>query len=262
MKKLLATIVMITCILGLTACGKESEDNSKETYQQSAALCFAIVSQEMPEEAKEEVRAYTSYDWSTISDGFAANYGIFVDGETFLAGFESWWAAEEEIGGAVSMESDYTNYGVSVANGVTTVTIKIEGTDRNATAEVTFDEDMNITGIVTNATYSFGEKMVKAALNTLLGMGTVFIVLIFICLIISCFSLISKAQARAAKKSGTEIKQEAADHTIAQISEREEENLTDDMELVAVISAAIAASEGAVSTDGFIVRSIKRANRR
>ena len=36
-----------------------------------------------------------------------------------------------------------------------------------------------------------------------------------------------------------------------------EENLADDGELVAVIAAAIAAAEG-TSTDGFVVRSIKR----
>ena len=39
----------------------------------------------------------------------------------------------------------------------------------------------------------------------------------------------------------------------------EEEELADDTELVAVIAAAIAAYEG-TSTDGFQVRSIKRAN--
>ena len=42
----------------------------------------------------------------------------------------------------------------------------------------------------------------------------------------------------------------------------DEEDLTDDLELVAVIAAAIAASEGAATTDGFVVRSIKRANTR
>ena len=34
--------------------------------------------------------------------------------------------------------------------------------------------------------------------------------------------------------------------------------MANDLELVAVIAAAIAASEGASSTDGFVVRSIKR----
>ena len=59
------------------------------------------------------------------------------------------------------------------------------------------------------------------------------------------------------KKSKAEEKAEAVDNTIAQIIEKEE--LSDDLELVAVIAAAIAASEGAASTDGFVVRSIKRA---
>ena len=40
-----------------------------------------------------------------------------------------------------------------------------------------------------------------------------------------------------------------------------EEDLTDDLELVAVITAAIAASEN-TSSDGFLVRSIKKANKR
>ena len=41
----------------------------------------------------------------------------------------------------------------------------------------------------------------------------------------------------------------------------ESENLADDLELVAVIAAAIAASQGAVSTDGFVVRSIRKVRR-
>ena len=100
--------------------------------------------------------------------------------------------------------------------------------------------------------------MEKAALNTLLGMGTVFIVLILISLIISCFNFIPKIQAKFAKRpKKEEVKSAAVDNTIAQIIEKEE--LSDDLELVAVIAAAIAASEGASSTDGFVVRSIKRA---
>ena len=36
---------------------------------------------------------------------------------------------------------------------------------------------------------------------------------------------------------------------------------TDDLELIAVIAAAIAASEGKTSTDGFVVRSIRKVRR-
>lgn len=115
-----------------------------------------------------------------------------------------------------------------------------------------------LTSISTNVDYSFGENMQKAGLNTLLGMGTVFVVLILISFIISAFGLIPKVQAKFSKKNkDVEAKTAAVDNTIAQIIENEE--LSDDLELVAVIAAAIAASEGASSTDGFVVRSIRRA---
>ena len=45
--------------------------------------------------------------------------------------------------------------------------------------------------------------------------------------------------------------------TVVAPAETVEEQLTDDTELVAVIAAAIAAYEG-TSTDGFVVRSIRR----
>lgn len=99
---------------------------------------------------------------------------------------------------------------------------------------------------------AFGEKMLKAALNTLLGMGTVFAVLIFICLLISCFSFVNNL-----KKEETPAV--AAPAAPVQAKTPVQEDVTDDLELVAVISAAIAAAEG-TSADGFVVRSIKRVN--
>ena len=48
----------------------------------------------------------------------------------------------------------------------------------------------------------------------------------------------------------------------APVAEPAVEDVTDDGELVAVIAAAIAASEGKTSTDGFVVRSIRKINRR
>ena len=88
-----------------------------------------------------------------------------------------------------------------------------------------------------------------------MGMGTVFVVLILISLIISCFNFIPKIQAAFSKKGK---KAEASvDNAVAQIVENEAVQ-EDDFELVAVIAAAIAASEGAASSDGYVVRSIRR----
>ncbi|HWT75459.1 MAG TPA: OadG family protein [Mobilitalea sp.] len=53
----------------------------------------------------------------------------------------------------------------------------------------------------------------------------------------------------------------SVDKAITQIVNNEEEELVSDCELVAVITAAIYASMGdAVPADGFVVRSIRRAN--
>ena len=55
------------------------------------------------------------------------------------------------------------------------------------------------------------------------------------------------------------MKEVAADPVVAQIAAKEE--FSDDAELVAVIAAAIAAYEGTGSTDGFVVRSIRKSNK-
>ena len=57
------------------------------------------------------------------------------------------------------------------------------------------------------------------------------------------------------EKADTE---KSVDKTIANIVEKEEGELVDDYELVAVITAAIKAYEGNASADGFVVRSIKK----
>ena len=99
----------------------------------------------------------------------------------------------------------------------------------------------------------------QALLNTLMGMGTVFAVLIFISLLISLFVYIPSIE-RALKNRST--KKEKKRPILEEVVEEEE--LVDDGELVAVITAAIMAANGgaAVSADKLVVRSIKRVKRR
>ena len=101
-------------------------------------------------------------------------------------------------------------------------------------------------------------------MNTLMGMGVVFLVLIFISWLISMFKYISvfeakmkqkKAPAPSAAPAAVPAPAPAADPAPAAAPAEE---ACDDTELVSVIAAAIAASEGRESADGLIVRSIKR----
>ena len=110
-------------------------------------------------------------------------------------------------------------------------------------------------GLPDSAQEGVAEKLVSGGANTLMGMGTVFVVLIFICLIISCFNFIPKISAKF--KSGKDKQGKISDEKIVENNIENIENTVDDTELIAVIAAAIAASEN-TSTDSFVVRSIRR----
>lgn len=116
---------------------------------------------------------------------------------------------------------------------------------------------MQITSVTLDENYSLGEKMQKAAMNTLMGLGTVFMILILISFVIYGFKVIpylqEKAKAKAQVPEPVPVP-EAAPAPVVQ----EEVAQQDDAELIAVIAAAIAASEGTLAADGFVVRSIKR----
>ncbi len=107
-----------------------------------------------------------------------------------------------------------------------------------------------------------GERLEIASLNTLLGLLIVFTVLILITLIIYMFRIIPYLKERNSNKQ--EKDNSPVDTVINQIEEQEDmELVTDDSELVAVITAAICAAAGeAVPSDGLVVRSIRKVNRR
>lgn len=223
-------------MIGLTACGSSKETTStpvsEEQLIQSCEQTVASMQQIVNLGAEEQ----------------------YVNDDVIYTGLTGYKSALEDIG-------DYqgTNGGSVIFNDdEIIININVLGSKHNAVVEIMLNGDASeCTSIATNVTYSLGEKMQKAALNTLLGMGTVFVVLILISLIISAFGLISKVQ--GSKKKPEETKAEKVDNVVAQIMEKEE--LSDDLELVAVISAAIAAYEGSGSTDGFVVRSIRKANK-
>lgn len=96
---------------------------------------------------------------------------------------------------------------------------------------------------------NLGEIFKIAGMNTLLGMGTVFCVLIFISFIISLFKYIAP-QAKAQPAPAP------APAPVAEVKEEEE----DQGLLVAVITAALYASMEAQgqNPEGYVVRRIRR----
>ena len=257
MKKIKLVLVLMACVLGLTACGsKESVDENVASSlgEESIGVIENVYS--ILADSKEELVTEGAEGVEYIFENY---FGIKCEGNGMISAFDSYEMATKEIGNIVSINNYTAEYDTSGDKIIVTVNCTFE--KKNADIEFIYKKDLyhTLTSSATNVDYTFGEKMAKAGLNTLMGMGTVFAVLILIYGIISLFNFIPKIEAALSKKK--EVAQPAAksvDNAISQIVESEE--LTDDLELVAVITAAIAASEGSASTDGYVVRSIRRVN--
>lgn len=106
-------------------------------------------------------------------------------------------------------------------------------------------------------------NIATAFANTLMGMGTVFVMLIFISLLISLFGYIPKLEEKI-KNIGKKPEPVKTEEPAAVVEEPQAVDLQEDEQLVAVITAAIMASYGsnAVSADKLVVRSIHRVDGR
>ena len=235
MKKLLVILGMITCMACLAACGEEEAQSGPISQEQAVQIGTTIVDQMN----------------TIVSQGAIEQY---VDQPALYNGFLGWESALSDIGTYEGVSGG----SVSFAEDEVIIKVNVLGSSHAADVEIILDSALaTYIGITTNVHYSTGEIMAKAGMNTLIGMGTVFVVLILISLIISCFTFISKFEKRQKKQEAPAPA--AAAPVVEQIAAKEEP--TDDTELVAVIAAAIAAYEGGASTDGFVVRSIRKSNK-
>lgn len=234
-KRLLLLICLVLCMVTLAACGGESEkpfdykeSDLTEIFEEVLDNIVVITSDSMIEQYKEN--GVDDFTVNTVT---------------------SWGNVKDELGAYVGIKE------TSVTNGTDSVTVAavVNFEKRDCDISMIFKKSsgtISPTSVEFSAKYSLGETMLKALENTIMGMGIVFIVLILISAIISLFKFIPKLLERPKKKETAE----AVSSTEPAVEESVDES--DDLELVAVIAAAIAAYEGAATTDGFVVRSVKR----
>jgi len=271
MKKLVAFLCTVFCILGLTACGETSAELAKQAEQEqiderSTMMIQEYLFQEMlglVDYLSEEDLSVTvsCYDNDELEFMFNDDSNMFfVDGHGLKTAVES-FRITKETAGALKTAADGSfligDVSVKISGNQILANADVQCEKKDANVELIFSNDifLRLEGGSLNTKSTFGELMEKAALNTLIGMGTVFAVLILISLIIACFGLIPKIQGAFAKKE-KEPEVPAAPAVVQTVPEIVEES--DDTELVAVIAAAIAAYEGSTNTEGFVVRSIRR----
>lgn len=266
MKKLKTLLLMLTCVICFTACGsgevKTIDYNENQIKSQVETVYSLISYPDIKDQLKNEPQflglnddglKYLS-DFIFESGNGQTGLNLKIDGKVFIKAIDSYNDNLELLGSRTQVKPT-GEYDFDAKKDELIVTMYLTGPIHDGSIEFMYDKNLHITSVTTNVKYTLGESMKKAGINTAIGMGTVFVMLIVIMFIIMLLGLVPKLFNSDAKKKKADTSK-AVDKTIEAIVEREEAE-SDDLELIAVISAAIAAAEG-TSTDGFVVRSIKR----
>lgn len=243
-KRLWLMICMVFCLFALSACSGAEDSGQTLDAELSEGLCSVTegileLCTELPAEEVEEAEASALKQKDNVTAGL----------------FTAWKGVMNETGDFVEILSSQA---VATEDGGYECVVTASFTQRKVEFKAFYEDGAQGMPVPTSFSftpeYTVGEKLAKAGMNTAMGMGTVFLVLIFISLIISCFKFINAFENQAKAPVPAAV----AAPVPAPVSV-EEEDLTDDLELVAVITAAIASFDN-TSADGLVVRSIKRAS--
>lgn len=253
-KKIVSFLCIITCFLAVFAGSScvNAAEKSEGAFDEA----------ELKEAMESFIETWFSYDFQAFIDEYAEQ----LEEQGMTEEYQGYAKLQERAGekhengeSTITYNEDKTTAKVEINSVCDGLTIHFSGT---------YDESMNMTDYAVEEykepeAPSIGEVMKTAGLNTFMGMGIVFLVLIFISVVISCFVLISIIQKRGEKKAEAVSKKveskKVESKKVSTVSDtKSSEDLTDDTELVAVITAAIVAASGSESADGLIVRSIRR----
>ncbi|MFI3170998.1 MAG: OadG family transporter subunit [Eubacteriales bacterium] len=245
-KKISLLLLALICTFSLAGCtSSESAEQDVTTITQLGSGLTSIFAS-MDQESMDYYIEGEEFDISTI----LYDSGIPSDGYTFSEVVSAWSTGLQDCGTFIQINGDYE---AEVDGTEVTLVAEASYSERDAKITYIFD-DGRLESLTIDPVYSFNEIIMKAVLNTLLGMGTVFLVLIFIAFIISLFKYIPALEEKFKKKAAPVA---AAPVVVEPVVAVAETSVSAELDLIAVITAAIAASEG-TTTDGFVVRSIKR----
>lgn len=239
MKKIRFIVCLLLFCFLVTACGNKKESAADQDYN-------GKTKQELQSSSEKLLNALTEIPDEELKNYLKSNDKLTVE----LV--ESWLKIKDEVGKRIGIEKfEVSKSGHDIT---TILTEKFE--KRFVTLTITYNSKMEVKAQNTDIVYSKSEIIEKAFLNILMCLVIVFLVLILISLIISFFGIIPKIQ-NVLNKKDKDVQDDVIEQEMGLT--KEDTNLVDDLELVAVISASIAASTG-TSIDSFVVRTIKRRN--
>ena len=256
--KKLSALLLLMGLFVLTGCADKETLQNEEVYQGKldsyVEMLVGTDKESLDANLSNLQENYDDFEQQVALYPYIGGTGQKFDftADAYLSLLKSYDANFDEFGDFVGLK-EYEG-GTTDKDGNVTYTAVYEFTDHNMRLALEFDKDDVVTTVTMDPIYSKGEIAKKAALNTLIGMGSVFAVLILLAFIISLFKYVSVFENRG--KAKKDVAEKAAAPAPAPVAPAAPAP-ADDLQLIAVITAAIAAAEG-TSTDGFVVRSIKR----
>ena len=182
-KRGILTILLLSILLAFTACGgsKDEEGPNEEQIKQS---CQSLV-QTLESTPDAELSAMLAYYQSSAKEDESAALNASL--------LEDFIAARPELGAF----NDFGEFSLVKSGKTYTATQRVDYSDRDIDIVYVISAlDNDITAINVSKVYSLGEIMGKAGLNTVMGIGIVFVMLFLMFLVISCFRTSSRADFR------------------------------------------------------------------
>lgn len=255
--KYLAVLCMFACVFSLTACG---EDAKKVTFSDDTekVLTSELKTQNMDmtveEYAQQSVESMvTQIEMNAINierDELQAYYDDDPDTYEYVV---SYLEATDGLG--EYLDNSY-NYTFEMDDTSITMTGMLDFEELDVKFNYHYDYAASEMSLTFERELTLGEILQKAGMNTLLGMGTVFLVLILISCIIACFGLIN-GNGKAKTAPAAPATPVAPATPAAPVAQAQTPSSDEEMAIVLAMAMALAEEENAGSDD-YVVRSVKR----
>ena len=196
-----AVLLLLFAPLSVFAAGEGGYDEAelKDTAYTVLETVIGICSDEASYEHVSSMRE-ADLNYILISNGFP------IAADDFKGMLSSWKAAQEECGAftqTAELNAVLEQFVMAKETNGVSLSGEMTFAERPATVTLSFARDGSLTALTAGGKYTTGEILKKAGLNTVIGMGTVFAVLILISLLISTFKFIPAIQEKRAQKGKT-----------------------------------------------------------
>ena len=201
--KKLPALLLLTGILVLTGCSSRVHVENEADYQaRSDQYVLTLVNTDtaaLEAELENLESHYDDFEQQVELYPYIGGTGQKFDftADAYVSMLTSYLDNLDDLGAYVGVK-EYEG-ATEDSDGNITYSTVYEFEDHDMRMSLEYNSDNVVTTVTLDPVYSTGEIAEKAALNTLIGMGSVFVVLIILCFLISCFKYIHMAEEKAGK---------------------------------------------------------------